>query len=769
MQRSQASLRWLAALLLAIVAAQVDLAFPEHDAVGAMQSLVSRRLGLDYVYQFSFETIPPGVDGIDVARVDMVANRIHIAGSSATAMGYALHTYLKDVVHTQVNWDNHALRLPPVLPAVPKPIVLTKATKYTYYLNICTHSYSMWSWDWVQWETHVDWMVLNGINMPLAITGQEKTWQKTFEHYGVSAHGLDRFFGGAAYLAWERMGNIRGDWSPQGVLPHHFIERQHALQLQLLARYREFGMLPALPAFAGHVPEEMHTLFPAASMRQSDQWAGFNLNYTCVYMLDPTDPLYLDVGKTFLDIQRSLYGGYTSSLYSTDTYNELKPHTPDHAYLRASSKAVIDSMLAADPNAVWLMQGWLFISMREYWTQDKIEAYLSGVPNDRMIVLDLYSEEAPYWAPTKNYYGKPWIYCVLHTFGGNLGLHGNLPRLAHEPVEAKAQSGGRMIGMGLTMEGIFQNYVVYDFALEMNWLASARDVDAYVQRYVTSRYHTESAPAQAAWKALTTAVYSGNDKRNSLMTFRPSLRMLQLAPRHSTAHAFAPATASVDGAWTQLLAAVEHDPRLASTDSFLHDVVDVVRQGLSDLMTVYYTDFVRMYNAPATTSVAALEAKAADLLGLLSDCDRILATHNDFLLGRWIADARRWQREGDGAYFEFEARVQITKWSLQDTFNDYARKEWAGVVGDYYLRRWKVFLDAAVAAFAAKKPLDVAATENAIRHTELTWVYETKPYATHGTGDAIAIANELLAKYRPKLPPSSKSEVWQQSLADVAW
>ncbi|MUT98611.1 MAG: hypothetical protein EP145_05430 [Bacteroides uniformis] len=46
-----------------------------------------------------------------------------------------------------------------------------------------------------------------------------------------------------------------------------------------------------------------------------------------------------------------------------------------------------------------------------------MQAYLNGVPDDRMIVLDLWGEEHPVWNRTNSYYGKPWIWCMLHNFG----------------------------------------------------------------------------------------------------------------------------------------------------------------------------------------------------------------------------------------------------------------------------------------------------------------------------------------------------------------
>ena len=38
-------------------------------------------------------------------------------------------------------------------------------------MNVCTFGYSYAHWDWKRWEREIDWMALNGINMPLAFVG----------------------------------------------------------------------------------------------------------------------------------------------------------------------------------------------------------------------------------------------------------------------------------------------------------------------------------------------------------------------------------------------------------------------------------------------------------------------------------------------------------------------------------------------------------------------------------------------------------------------
>ena len=61
---------------------------------------------------------------------------------------------------------------------------------------------------------------------------------------------------------------------------------------------------------------------------------------------------------------------------------------------------------------------------------------MAAVPNDRMIVLDLISEATPAYEQTDSYHNKPYIWSVLHNFGGQIGLRGNLETVMKRPYEA---------------------------------------------------------------------------------------------------------------------------------------------------------------------------------------------------------------------------------------------------------------------------------------------------------------------------------------------
>jgi alpha-N-acetylglucosaminidase len=45
--------------------------------------------------------------------------------------------------------------------------------EWRYLFSTATFSYTMAWWDWPRWEYLLDWASLHGINLPLAMVGQE--------------------------------------------------------------------------------------------------------------------------------------------------------------------------------------------------------------------------------------------------------------------------------------------------------------------------------------------------------------------------------------------------------------------------------------------------------------------------------------------------------------------------------------------------------------------------------------------------------------------
>lgn len=90
----------------------------------------------------------------------------------------------------------------------------------------------------------------------------------------------------------------------------------------------------------------MFSLFPKANVTKLGPWSHFNCTYSCAYVLDPRDPLFLSIGSLFLSQVVKEFG--TDHIYNTDTFNEMTPTSSDPAYLTSISSAVFTTMTAGN-------------------------------------------------------------------------------------------------------------------------------------------------------------------------------------------------------------------------------------------------------------------------------------------------------------------------------------------------------------------------------------------------------------------------------------
>ncbi len=249
--------------------------------------------------------------GQNVFEVDSRDGKIVLRGDGPLSQAVAFNWYLKHTAFVSVSWYlEDAVTVPESLPLPKEKVRRTTRLKDRFFLNYCTFGYTMPFWHWDQWERLVDWMALQGINLPLAQNGNEYIWQKVWRGYGLSDDEIRSFFTGPAHLPWNRMLNI--DWW-QGPLPQSYIDGQHDLQKKIVARERELGMSPVLCAFAGHVPPVLKQKHPEFHLQRIPPgWAGMPEHYAC-WFLGPADPKFKEIQVKFLKEQQKEYG--TSHYY----------------------------------------------------------------------------------------------------------------------------------------------------------------------------------------------------------------------------------------------------------------------------------------------------------------------------------------------------------------------------------------------------------------------------------------------------------------------
>ena len=704
-----------------------------HPAEKAAVELLSRVTGGRQA-EFKVLISPERKEGKDWFAYYPAKGKIVLEGNNGVSVASALGHYLKTYCGWHLSWCGSQETLPEVLPLPTERCERKSPYKYRYYLNYCTFNYSMSWWDFGRWQKEIDFMALNGINMPLALTGQNSVWQRVYRRLGFTDEELESFFSGPAYFNWFWMGNLDG-WG--GPLPQSFMGGHEKLQKKILRAERRLGMTPVLSAFTGHVPPAFENRFPDARVRKTS-W----VNFPEVSILDPDEDLFTTIGKMFIEEQTRLYG--TDHFYSADTFNENRPPTNDPDYLGKISSKVYRAMKDADPEAVWVMQGWLFYHAHDFWGEDEIRALLGAVPDEGMLILDLWSERYPVWKHTAAYYGKPWIWCMLHNFGQNITMSGNMGNIASGPATAlKDSTSGNLSGIGLTMEGIGQSPMVYAMMLENVWRDAPIDKDAFLSDYLTRRYGSFNETAYNAWQILMGSVYENtvnNGGHESIITGRPTFKKNPGGTTNTRPHYN---RGDLVRAWQGL---VSSSAALSGSDGFRYDLVDVTRQVLADYASILQQKAAGHYKAG---DPEGFMAAAGAFLALMDDMEALLGTRQEFLLGPWLSSARKWgHHTQEKNLYEQNARNLITLWGDRDCrIRDYACRQWNGMISGFYKPRWERFFDFVTTALVQGKAYDEKSFEDSCKDWEWEWTFGHEEYMQHPCGSELEECLRIWEKY----------------------
>jgi alpha-N-acetylglucosaminidase len=702
-----------------------------------IDGLAHRILG-DMDTWFVFKYQPDTVDYFQIKPISdkQTTLKICITGNNDNSLAVGLNYYLKHIAGVHVSWllcepiDYFEFRLPDTT------IRREALVKDRFFLNYCTYGYTMPWWKWPQWERFIDWMALNGINMPLAITGQEAVWYEVWKEFGMTDEEIRGYFSGPAHLPWHRMANLDGFGGP---LPMSWLEGQKELQQQIVNREREFNMTPVLPAFAGHVPKRFAEMHPEADIQQLSAWCGFEPTY----FLNSADPLFAKIQKSFMDKEIALFG--TDHIYGVDPFNEMDPPSWEPDYLANVSQNIYTSLQQADPAAHWLQMTWVFYYKRKSWTPERLRSYLTAVPQDKLVLLDYFCENTEVWRSTEGFYGQPFIWCYLGNFGGNTMLVGNINELEKKLSAALEEAGPNMTGIGSTLESFDVSPHIYEYLFDRVWNPQP-NVHQWVDDWCKVRMGSDLH--QDKWRLLIDSVYKDWSfyGLGTQLVARPSLE------GHGTYYTKPYYSYSNDTLKSICKAFVKQYARswdlstigrdtcparfpletIATTiwkDTYQYDLVNLFSQWMGNHFMDIRNDFTVAYK---NLDIKEMKRQVKVANQLFDDVDALLNTHPAFMLGPWIESARAWgttKEEKD--YYERQARTLLTIWG-GPILNDYANRMWGGLVKDYYAKRWNLFFDAVIKAAKQGKEFDEKAFGEELSKFEHDWTeshtkYPVKP------------------------------------------
>jgi alpha-N-acetylglucosaminidase len=716
-RRSRALIAALAAALAVPLAAtpqataETDTPRPAASArdTGPAARALERILGKSRAGQITLRTIDKGT-GADRFRVSAEGGHLVVAGTSPAVQLTGFGWYLREVAHADVAIGGSQLDLPPRLPLPSAPIEREASVANRFALNDTNEGYAGAYLSWQEWEHRIDVLALLGINQVLVYEGQEAVYERAFQRFGYSAADMRAWIPEPAHQPWWLLQNMCCTGSP---ISQQLIDRRAALARRIVDRLRELGMTPVLPGYYGTVPTDFEKRNPGAHTVPQGTWNGLERPD----WLDPTGPEFGKVAAAFYQAQTQLYG--TATMYKMDLLHE--GGTAGSVPVGPASKAVQDALETAHPGAIWVILGWESNPRKET---------LEAVDRSRMFVVDGLSEQPDVTDRDKDFLGTPYAFGTIWNFGGHQNFGAGLTVWNEKFHAWQARPGNAMNGIALMPEAIDNNPAAVAFFADMPWEDGPVDMDAWFAEYATARYGAADPHALAAWQIIERTAYSwpaGEDTRHVTALFddQPSLTdtgqaALQYDP------------AEFEKALRELL---QVDPRLRRSGAYRYDLVDVARQVLANRSRALLPKILAAYRDRDTAEFGRLTDRWMAEMKLMNE---VLGTDPHFLLGTWQREAARQAANAEeAARLDYDLKSLVTLWQTESPgLQDYARREFNGLVGGYYAKRWKMFFDVlkdSLKTGEQPKPIDWrAVAEN--------WAHAGTRYAAEPHGDAYRLA-----------------------------
>ena len=717
-----------------------DEEYANRKTINEMSELVGRVIGDEWKDDFVFALREDNSDGKDIFEVsDGEDGKILIRGNNGVAMASGFNYYLR--YYCKVDYNPlfaSQLDMPETLPEVGETIVKETDYDVRYALNFCTYSYTMAFWDWDEYEAFLDWAAMSGINLMLDIVGQEEVIRRTLQDYGYTDAEIKEYLCGPAYFAWYYMQNMTGYG---GELPDSWFENRVELARKMHDRMQTYGITPVLSGFSGMVPTNFDEKYTDATVIEQGTWCGYTRpDMLRTYVDDGQKDYFSEMADRFYQNQRDIFGDVTN-YYAVDPFHE-GGRTGDMD-VSLVYETVQQKMIENDEDAIWLIQ---------QWSGSMTDAKLSGLKvKDQALVLDLFSEINPSYSVMERN-DIPWVWCMLHNFGGRMGIDGN-PDDVSQNIPDDYQSTEYMQGIGMTPEAIENSPMMYELLWDMTWTKDPIDYREWVQDYAERIYGGTNEDIQRVWEIMLETGYNSKDTyyqgaAESVINSRPTTNF-------TSASSWGHSDINYDKELLEEAAALmaKNYDTFKDSPAFVYDFVDILRQVVANSAQEYHTEMVSAYQ---NGDLELFDAISSDFLEMILLQDEILSCSSDFLVGTWIEDARSMVADSDDwtkDLFEFNARSLITTWGGYKNANggglrDYSNRQWAGLTKDYYYPRWEKWVNDAKAALTD----GIAMPSTNWFLMEFEWANEKSDqgtaYATEASGgDLEALSQQVLDNY----------------------
>ena len=276
---------------------------------------------------------------------------------------------------------------------------------------------------------------------------------------------------------------------------------------------------------------------------------------------------------------------------------------------------------------------------------------------------------------------------------------------------------GNLTGIGATLEG-FNNPVVYEMLFERIWHGDKMDLQSWFKTNAWARAGCRDKNVEQAWDLFRGKILV--DDVNPIGTHNVIFAAKTPALHGTGNWEVAYSNSDLFRAWAHLLAAT---PAAVKSPAYRRDLVDITRQALGNLGVLLRDKMATAYDQK---DASAFEKASRDFMTLGLEIDNFLGTNTEYMLGKWIEDAKSWAvDEHEKGYFERNARTLITTWYSRDSeLTDYAGRQWNGLMRDYYIPRWQILIDSTLTELRTGNTVERGALEKQWRDCD--WAFARK-------------------------------------------
>ena len=363
------------------------------------------------------------------------------------------------------------------------------------------------------------------------------------------------------------------------------------------------------------------------------------------------------------------------------------------------------------PGATWCISCWGIAPRQDI---------LDGLNPDlaRIIVLDKNMANGGVFPRS---FGKiTWLWGELLNFGGNEGMYGGMNALVTLHWHSMGANGATLRGYALESEGLNSNPVFYDIFMDLFFRREAvvgeGALDRWLADYALRRYGVRDARIEKALSLLARFLWNVDRRQEGCSECVFCARPKWNVRKASTWGCDRPLyfyTEDVEAAARLYLEVAKDNPALLDLETFRFDFTDLFREVISNRGRALAP---RLHDDPVAR---------AKFLELIRRMDALLACTDAFRLDTYEALARK--RAGERGVRSL--RRMFTTWIERpnSNLNDYAHHQYAGLLVNYYLKRWEAF-------FANPENADAALDALELSAPSADWVMPSK------NGDLLKIA-----------------------------